>query len=156
MAWLLWTWELPQTLLGLALYGVQRLRGRVHRVERRPDGRRLVLTDAIGISLGGYVYWSAADPFGNPFEGPLIRAHELGHTVQSRRLGWLYLPTVGIASSSRALYALWFQRRTGRAWEPYYDAWPEDAADRHGGIVRDARGRRRLPPGGSPLDPPGH
>lgn len=149
----LWTWELPQTLLGVSLLVVQKARGRVHQIELMPDGRRLVQTEGIGISLGGYVYWSRHDLFGTPFQVPLIRAHELGHTVQSRRLGWLYLPTVGIASSSRALYSMLHHKRHGRPWPHYFDAWPERAADVHGGIFRDDRGRRRLPPEGSSLDP---
>lgn len=152
-AWLLWTWELPQTLLGAGLLAWLRLRGRVYAIERTADGRLLVETTGLGISLGGYVYWSRVDLFGNPFDVDLIRAHELGHTVQSRRLGWLYLPTVGIASSSRALYAMAWYRRHGRVWGHYFDAWPESAADHHGSIRRSATGRRTLPAGGCPLDP---
>ena len=147
---LLWTWELPQSLLGLGLLGALRAGGRVRGVEHRADGRRMVESVALGISLGAFVFWSRADLFGQPFDVPLLRAHELGHTVQSRRLGWLYLPTVGLASSSRALYGLAWQRRHGRPWPRYFDAWPESAADWHGGIRRDARGRRVLvapPPG---------
>ena len=82
--------------------------------------------------------------FGDPFDLDLLRAHELGHTVQSRRLGPLYLPTVGIVSPTRALYAMAYRWRTGRGWARYYDRWPEDAADRYGGIVREADGRRVL------------
>ena len=149
----LWTWELPQTTLGLALFAVQHRRGRVHQVEVMPDGRRLIQTDGIGISLGGFVYWSRRDSLGNPFQVPLIRAHELGHTIQSRRLGWLYLPTVGVASVSRVVYSWLHHKRYGRPWPHYFDAWPERAADVHGGIFRDDCGRRRLPPEGSPLDP---
>ncbi|MBO86811.1 MAG: hypothetical protein CL927_15780 [Deltaproteobacteria bacterium] len=148
-----WTWELPQTLLGAMLYAVQHMRGRMYAVERTRDGRCLVETTGIGISLGGYVYWSRKDAFGNPFDVRLIRAHELGHTVQSRALGWLYLPTVGVASGSRALFSMSYFKRYGRPWGRYFDAWPESAADAHGGIVRNAAGRRELPPGGSPLDP---
>lgn len=77
--------------------------------------------------------------------------------MQSRRLGWLYLPTVGVASVSRVLYSRLFAWRRGRAWGGYYDAWPEDAADRHGGVWRDEAGRRRPPRRGDPralgLDP---
>ncbi len=152
----LWTLELPQTLLGAALYGYLRARGKVFGTERTADGRRLVETTGLGISLGGFVYWSRVDAFGNPFTVPLIRAHELGHTVQSRRLGWLYLPTVGVASGSRALFAMAYYKRHGRVWGHYFDSWPESAADVHGGIYRDEAGRRRLPEGGSPLDPAPH
>lgn len=144
MGVLLWTWELPQSLLGLGLWGLLRLRGRVHGVELRPDGRRLVETVGLGVSLGACVFWARVDLFGRPFDVDLIRAHELGHTVQSRRLGPLYLPTVGVVSVSRALYSAWHQHRTGVPWPRYFDAWPESAADRHGGIERDGRGRRVL------------
>ena len=140
----LYTWEIPQSLLGLLLLGWLRLRGRVLSVERRPDGRRLVETPGTAISLGAWVYWARFGIDGSRFDPALIRAHELGHTVQSRRLGPLYLLTVGIASPARAAYAWWFWRRTGRGWTRYYDAWPEDEADRLGGIVRDAAGRRVL------------
>jgi hypothetical protein len=149
----LWTWELPQTLVGATLKAVRRARGKVLHVEHLPDGRQLIETEGVAISLGGYVYWSRADRFGHPFEVDLIRAHELGHTVQSRRLGWLYLPLVGVASSSRALYAMRWQRTHGRPWPRYYDAWPESAADAHAGIYQDAQGERHLPPEGSPLVP---
>lgn len=141
---LLWTWEGPQSLLGLLLLGLLRAQGRVHGVERLADGRRLVEGEALGVSLGAYVFWARCDPFGDPFELDLLRAHELGHTVQSRRLGPLYLATVGVVSPSRALYAMAYRRRTGRGWDRYYDSWPEDAADRYGGIVRAANGRRVL------------
>lgn len=141
---LLYTWELPQSLLGLALYALLRLRGGVLGIERRPDGRRLIETRGTAISLGAWVYWARFGLDGAPFERNLIRAHELGHTVQSRRHGPLYLLTVGLPSVSRAAYAWWFLRRTGRAWAHYFDAWPEDDADRLGGIRRDARGRRFL------------
>ena len=73
-----WTWELPQTLLGAMLYVVQRRRGRVYSMERTLDGRCLVETTGIGVSLGGFVYWSRKDAFGNPFDVRLIRAHGLG------------------------------------------------------------------------------
>lgn len=142
----LWTWEAPQSLLGLALYGWLRARDRVQGVQRRPDGRRLVQTERWAISLGAFVFWARVGIDGRPLDPTLIQAHELGHTFQSRRLGPLYLLTVGIASPARALYAMGYYRRTGRAWPHYFDAWPEDEADRLGGIVRDAAGRRVLAP----------
>ena len=141
---LLYTWELPQSLLGLAYYAYLRLRGGILGVERRPDGRHVVHTRATGLSLGAWVFWArlGGDPV--PPERDVTRAHELGHAVQSRRHGPLYLLTVGLPSVSRAAYAWWHLHRTGRWWDRYYDAWPEDDADRLGGIRRDARGRRFL------------
>lgn len=142
----LYTWELPQSLLGHLLLGWLRRRGRVLGEERRPDGRRLVETPATAVSLGAVVFWSRFGLDRSHPEARLNRAHELGHAVQSRRLGPLYLLTVGVASPARVAYGWWYLRRTGRGWTRYYDAWPEDEADRLGGVVRDPRGRRRPGP----------
>jgi hypothetical protein len=71
-------------------------------------------------------------------------AHELGHAVQSRRLGPAYLIVVGAPSIARVLRV----RASRGAWRGYYDGWPEADADRLGGIVRDEHGRRRI--GASP------
>jgi len=67
-------------------------------------------------------------------------AHELGHTKQSRLLGPLYLPVVGLPSISRAAYALVHREVTGKQWTGYYEGYPENWADRLGGVCRE-RGR---------------
>ncbi len=55
--------------------------------------------------------------------------HEYGHQIQSRKLGWLYFPVVGLWS---------FVRNTLKLYKKghYYDSWPEDEADRLGGVSR--------------------
>ena len=145
-------WELPQSLLGAALLCALRWRGAVRGVEARPDGRRMVATRGVGVSLGAYVFWPDA---GRGPESPaarLVRAHELGHAVQSRRWGPAYLLVVGVPSVSRFWFDVVHWRVRGRAWGRYYDAWPEDDADRLGGVVRGPGGGRGLPAGGSPLE----
>lgn len=123
---LLYAWQLPQNLLGLLLILIlnpekQFFRGNASVfIASRMRG---------GISLGRYVIVSRNDRVGV--------AHELGHCVQSRRLGWIYLLTVGLVSGLRAGLNL-YQRGH------YYDGWPEDRADRLGGVVRDADGNRIL------------
>ena len=62
------------------------------------------------------------------------RDHEYGHSVQSRWFGPLYLLVVGLPSVSRVFYSVYFHRRTGRSWNGYYSGWPEDHADRLGGV----------------------
>ena len=52
-------------------------------------------------------------------------------------LGPLYLPVVGLPSISRAAYALVYREVTGRQWTRYYDGFPEDWADRLGGVQRE-------------------
>lgn len=124
---MLGVWELPQNLLGVALLAFTRRRI----IEsRREAGRLFLRTRSTGVSLGWFVFWCTDES---------IRRHEYGHTIQSRLLGPLYLPLVGLPSVLRALYARAYRRRTGRWWPRYFDGYPENWADRLGGV--DNRGR---------------
>ena len=100
-------WELPQTLLGALTYVGERARGRVVRVERERD-RVLVETTGTAISLGHLVFWSRCSSRWHTLDAR-NRAHELGHAHQSRLLGPLYLPVVGIPSTARAIFAFAFR-----------------------------------------------
>lgn len=132
-------WELPQTLLGHALLRLLRRRGLVLGEEPGPDCL-LVETRHIGVSLGEVVFWFRGDGVGPDGRGWCAQ-HELGHREQSRVFGPLYLLIVGLPSASRAAYAAAHQRRTGRRWTRYFDAWPEDDADRRGGVPPRVDGR---------------
>jgi hypothetical protein len=130
-------WEAPQCLLGAALLGAVRARGGVAGLEW-DQGRLFARTPGIGISLGLFVFWF--DEGNRYFRGdPLMRRHEHGHTFQSRWLGPLYLPLVGVPSTLRAAYAVLHREVTGRRWQGYYDGYPESWADRLGGISRAER-----------------
>lgn len=100
------------------------------------DGRLLVESTGTGISLGHVVFWSRENSRWHDLD-VRNRAHELGHTRQSRLLGWLYLPVVGLPSISRAGYALVYRELTGRQWTRYYEGFPENWADRLGGVERE-------------------
>lgn len=128
-------WEAPQGALGLAMLLAERARNRVVRVEVE-NGRILVESKGTGISLGHLVFWTRE---GSRWQDLDLRnrAHELGHAKQSRMLGWLYLPLVGLPSISRAAYALVYREVTGRQWTGYYDGYPENWADRLGGVQRE-------------------
>lgn len=133
-----WLWEQPQTLLGLANLALSALLGNVRGV--RSGGDR-VLVELVGegaVSLGVFVFHASRDSRVVPV-GPENLRHELGHAVQSRAFGPLYLPVVGVPSVLRVLYATLHLARTGRRWAHYYDGWPEDAADRLGGVDRTQR-----------------
>ena len=131
-------WELPQNVLGgalLALHGARRTVKSV-RFER---GRVMVELETIGaISLGLFVFYTQKDnkyvPVGRENED-----HEYGHSIQSRLLGPLYLPIVGITSEMRVAYALGHRHLRGRRWAGYYDGFPEDWADRLGCVDRTLR-----------------
>jgi hypothetical protein len=47
------------------------------------------------------------------------------------------LPVVGLPSISRAAYALVFHEMTGQQWTRYYEGYPENWADRLGGVIRE-------------------
>jgi len=128
-------WEAPQTALGLAMLGLEAARKRIVNVEIE-NGRLVVESKGTGISLGHIVFWSRENSRWHDLD-LRNRAHELGHTKQSRVLGWAYLPVVGLPSISRAAYALLYHEATGRQWTRYYEGYPEKWADRLGGVVRD-------------------
>lgn len=127
-------WESPQTLLGAAMLAAEAARKRIVQIEVE-DGRLVVESKGTGISLGHVVFWSRENSRWHDLD-LRNRAHELGHTKQSRMLGPLYLPIVGLPSISRAAYALVYREVTGRQWTRYYDGFPENWADRLGGVQR--------------------
>lgn len=134
----LFAWELPQNVLGLLNLGLQRALGNVASI-RRDRGRIFVeLAGEGAVSLGFFVFHATRDSRVVPV-GPENADHEYGHAIQSRWLGPLYLPVVGVPSTLRVLYATLHLARTGRRWARYYDGWPEDSADRLGGVDRSLR-----------------
>ena len=128
-------WEAPQTALGAAMLGAEAACKRVVQIEVE-DGRLVVESKGTGISLGHIVIWSRESSRWHDLD-VRNRAHELGHTKQSRLLGWLYLPVVGLPSISRAAYALAYREVTGKQWTRYYQGYPEKWADRLGGVARE-------------------
>jgi hypothetical protein len=136
---LLLVWELPQNLLGLFNVAINVSRRRIERVHF--DRERVMVEVRRGanqISLGLFVFWSSHD---NPFVpvGAENRDHEYGRSVQSRWLGPLYLPLVGVPSTLRVVYAVAHRTITGRRWGGYYDGWPERSADVLGRVDRSLR-----------------
>ena len=132
-------WELPQNVLGLALYGAERAFGTLQSVEHE-HGRVFVRSRLSAVSLGHFVFWTTGE---NRWflHDRHTRAHEYGHTFQSRILGPLYLPLVGVPSVLRVLYAIAHRELTGERWLGYFDGYPERWADELGGVDR----RPRLP-----------
>ena len=117
-----WTWGLPQTLIGAALY-------LAHRKDQHFEyrGARATAWDKdTGVSLGKFIFVpkSAAKS-----EDGFLLDHEYGHTIQSLILGPLYLLLVGAPSMmwNRLPYFRNKRRRTGRS---YYSAPFESTANR--------------------------
>lgn len=129
-------WELPQNLLGAAVFGAAWATRNVARIDR--EGERWVIDSPLGVSLGSFVFYNDR---GNRYfaPDPLMRRHELGHTFQSRLLGPLYLPLVGVPSVARVVYGIAYREITGARWENYFAGYPESWADRLGGIAPSER-----------------
>lgn len=121
---ILYLWQLPQNLLGLVLlhlYGP-------HAVIASDDAGTRVYKSARmsgGISLGRYVI------IGKYQCTQRTIAHELGHAVQSRMLGPLYLLAIGLPS---ILWAGLHEHIAPR--KSYYWFYTEKWADRLGGVRR--------------------
>lgn len=115
----LWLWQAPQNILGLLLVITTK-------------GRRLMLKDIRyyhapdfpgGIALGEYII--------SYTRTQATVLHEYGHVRQSRLLGPLYLPVIGLPSLLwAALHGRFFRSRS------YYWFYTERWADRLGGVNR--------------------
>lgn len=121
------TWELPQTLLGWLFSLARALAGRVERVDvlggiTFASGRACLFGG--GVSLGTFVNLWLWHPLPGHNESFVLcdqlRMHEFGHTTDSQRFGWLYLPIVGLPS-------LW--SASGKGDHNYF--WTEIRANRH-------------------------
>ena len=116
-----WTWGLPQTLLGAALYVA-------HRNDEHFDyhgAKATAWNKDAGISLGKFIFvprkaGGSADSF--------LLEHEYGHTLQSLILGPFYLLAVGAPSIlwNRLPY---FKSKRKRSGKSYYSAPFEKTAN---------------------------
>ena len=79
-----------------------------------------------GASLGRYIVLK-------PSHSMTDIKHEYGHVRQSRMLGPLYLIVVGIPSAINNLRS----RRDATVYENYYNMYPENWADKLGGVTRN-------------------
>ncbi len=116
-----WTWGLPQTLIGAALYAL-------HRKDDHFEYRGAVATawnKDTGISLGKFIFVPRRAG-GNA--GRFLLEHEYGHTLQSLILGPFYLLAVGAPSMlwNRLPYFKNKRRKTGKS---YYSAPFEKTAN---------------------------
>ena len=80
------------------------------------------------VSLGEYIFLSPSR-----WNDTKTLNHERGHRIQSRMLGWLYLPVVGIPS---IIWAGCFDGYRKKHNVSYYSFYTERWADRLGGVER--------------------
>ena len=112
-------WCLPQNLLGFAVLLL---------TKARPHGDHFYYKFNGGsVSLGEFIFLSPSD-----WGDERVLNHERGHREQSRRLGWLYLPIVGIPS---VIWQTCFRDYRKRYGIDYYSFFTERWADRLGGVT---------------------
>ena len=136
------TWELPQTLVGW-LYTLGRaLAGQIDRVDVL--GGVTFATQSgynygMGVSLGTFVDLWAGPWMHGEGEGFVLGSqlcmHEFGHTTDSQRFGWAYLPFIGLPSLLSAFgkgdhNVFWTEIRANRHAKRYFSkhyaiAWNE-------------------------------
>lgn len=129
---ILFLWQLPQNLLGLLLLTYQRVRKLD--ISLSYERNRCFIQGRLGISLGFFIFWFPIAQDKDPRAYTCNKEHEFGHSLQSLIFGPLYLLVIGIPSASRALYARYYQSKTGRWWPRYYRGYPERWADSLGQV----------------------
>ena len=111
---LLFIWQLPQNIIGFVLSRFAVFDGEVYRVDAN-----------IAVALGQYIIV-------NTHSSAVTIRHEQGHVKQSRMLGPLYLIIVGVPSITMNILT-----RLGLLdHRNYYNRFPENWADRLGGVER--------------------
>lgn len=127
-------WQLPQFLIGWAL-------GRVYRRAESMavgeyEGVEVVFSSWMpgGLALGNVIIVSYRYlKVKGLAAAKRVQAHEFGHCRQSRLLGWLYLPVIGLPSLCWAAA----RRCSKRLREiDYYSFHTERWADKLGGVER--------------------
>lgn len=132
---LLYLWQLPQNLLGLLLVAVLRPEksysldnGSIVYFSKRMPG---------GISLGKYSI-VASYHFRESLEKTLkrdtVRHEAIGHAMQSRYLGWLYLIVIGLPS---IVWAALYGSVIKTSRNGYYRFYTERWADKLAGVNRN-------------------
>lgn len=116
---LLYLWQLPQNLVGLCYKLI--LRGEKKILSQKGSTFYIAPTMSGGVSFGKYIFLSPGNTLVES-----VYDHEYGHSIQSRILGPLYLPIIGLSSGIHAL----LHDKT----KNYYHFWTERWANKLGGI----------------------
>ena len=119
-------WQLPQHILALILIFLYRDQTREKYYEEGNWVYRISNIRFGGVSLGTYIILDTRYP-----KDPTVK-HERGHSKQSLIFGWLYLIIIGIPSATMNLLT----RIKILKSENYYKRWPENWADKLGGVTR--------------------
>lgn len=120
-------WQLPQNILGLLCVLLSKAK-----LDKYASIYVAKYFFNSGISLGNYIILQ------DKLYDETVIKHEKGHQKQSLYLGWLYLILVGIPSLIRNVW----DRVAHKKWsyekrvQWYYGGFPENWADKLGGVIR--------------------
>jgi hypothetical protein len=118
---LLWLWCFPQNLVGFMVK---------HITKAEKKGNHYRFHSKLGsVSLGEYIFLCP-----DHWRDITTLKHEHGHRVQSRILGWLYLPIIALPSIIWAGYFDWYREKYNVS---YYSFYTEKWADQIAGIERN-------------------
>lgn len=116
-------WQLPQNLVGLCYWciSVPIYKGKV--------GDVLVFETASNngsVSLGNMVFVTSMT-----YDYKRTLKHELGHTIQSKYIGWLYLLVIGIPSILWVCARRVFKSLREKKYSAFYtEAWADRLSNR--------------------------
>ena len=132
----LWIWEFPQNIVGLITLAIMGY----EKVLTAENGNKMYFSKKMsgGISLGKYsiisdYYIRRVSTDKSILDLDVTRHEALGHGTQSRYLGPLYLPVVGLQS---IIWAGLYGSVIPYTYNGYYKFWTERWADKLGGITR--------------------
>lgn len=130
-----WTWEFPQSLLGLCLIPFYR-KNIVKRIKQNDLIIYICNNFPGGVSLGYFIYLDNNNS--NEFiriENILLEEfikHEIGHSIQSKYLGPFYIGLIGIPSIIHNLVCR-IKNKLGKSYN-YYNFYTEKWANKLGKV----------------------
>lgn len=120
-------WELPQNIIGAIVKAITK----AEPYTTYKDANVYSWGINRGLSLGKYIFVPfKIAPSANYRVQQYIK-HEYGHTVQSKYLGWLYLPVIAVPS---LIWAGCFEQYRVRTKTSYYEFYTEKWANKLGGV----------------------
>lgn len=134
---ILWTWCLPQTLLGVLVYAFVKLVDKDIEEFDYKTGTKLIQTEKLkaGVSLGFFIFSFDYEDVGRISPGAQYRMdrHEWGHTLQGFLLGPLYLFVIGLPSICWLVFGKSYRSKKKVS---YYSFYTEKWADKWGRVER--------------------
>lgn len=128
---LLWLWQLPQNLIGFIYSRVAKSKSTFYFNNKKTVVYYCSCFKS-GICLGQYIILDVLYKRLSSGKTLLTVQHEYGHSMQSKYLGCFYLLIIGLPSICRNIYSRIFKKNSD--W--YYSSFPENWADKLGGIKR--------------------